>query len=139
MPTMQNRLGGIANTDYCVFNKKDKFMFVHNDFAQNKFIKLKDQLEQYIYFQIAYTELEMKQAMGIENANKDIYEVLNVLDRFSKDAMVILNQYLDALQKDSPKKFKWSQNKGTIDSSYLGLYNSGNVDEFLKRNLNKVD
>ena len=29
MPTMQNRLGGIANTDYCVFNKKDKFMFVH--------------------------------------------------------------------------------------------------------------
>ena len=84
MPTMQNRLGGIANTDYCVFNKKDKFMFVHNDFAQNKFIKLKDQLEQYIYFQIAYTELEMKQAMGIENANKDIYEVLNVLDSFLK-------------------------------------------------------
>ena len=59
-------------------------MFVHNDFAQNKFIKLKDQLEQYIYFQIAYTELEMKQAMGIENANKDIYEVLNVLDSFLK-------------------------------------------------------
>ncbi len=139
MPTMQNRLGGIANTDYCVFKKKDKFMFVHNDFAQNKFIKLKNQLDQYIYFQIAYTEMEMKQIMGIENANKNIYEVLNVLGGFSKEALGILNQYLDALQKDSPKKFNWSQNVETIHNSYLGLYNSGNVDEFLKRNLNEVD
>jgi len=133
MPTMQNRLGGIAVTDYCVFKKKDKFMFVHNDFVQNKFIKLRNQMEQYIYFQIAFTEMEMKQVRDIKNADKNIYEVLNVLDKFAKEAMGILHQYLDALQKDSPKKYNWLQNKEVIHNSYLGLYNSGNVDEFLKK------
>lgn len=131
---MQNRLWGIANTEYCVFRKSDKFMLAHNDFQRDKFMLLKNRMDQYIYFEIAFTEAEINQ---LKNADENIYKVLKVLDGFAKEAMEILNQYLSVLQNDSPKKYNWSQKRDIIYNSYLGLYNSGNVDGFLKRNLNE--
>lgn len=95
---------------------------------------LKNRMDQYIYFEIAFTEAEINQ---LKNADENIYKVLKVLDGFAKEAMEILNQYLSVLQNDSPKKYNWSQKRDIIYNSYLGLYNSGNVDGFLKRNLNE--
>lgn len=137
MSVMQNRIWGMANTDYCVFRKKDKFMLVHNDFVRNKFMQLKNRMDQYIYFDIAFTEAEINQLKKIENADENIYKVLKVLDAFTKEAMETIDQYLCAVQNDSPKKFIWTHDKEVIHGSYLGLYNSGNVNDFIKRNWNE--
>jgi len=159
LSVMQNRLWGMANTDYCVFRKKDKFMLVHNNFVRDKFMQLKNRMDQYIYFEIAFTEAEINQLKNkmdqckylgipfteaeidqfkkVENADENIYKVLKVLDTFTKESMETLDQYLCVLQNDSPKKFIWSHTKELIHSSYLGLYNSGNVNDFIKRNWNE--
>ncbi len=137
LSAMQNRLWGIANTDYCVFRKKDNFMLVHNNFVRDKFMHLKNRMDQYIFFEIAFTEAEINQLKKIENADENVYKVLKILDAFTKEAMETLDQYLDALQKDVPQKFNWTHNKEIIHSSYLGMYNSGNVNDFLKRNWNE--
>lgn len=137
LPDIQNRLWGMANTDYCVFRKKDNFMLVHNNFVRDEFMHLKNRMDEYIYFEIAFTEAEINQFKKVENVDEKIYKVLKVLDMFTKEAMKTLDQYLCALQKDTPKKFLWTHNKEIIHNSYLGLYNSGNVNDFLKRNWNE--
>lgn len=108
LPTMQNRLMGIANTDYCVFRKKNKFMLVHNNFVNEKVMLLKNKMDQYIYFEIAFTEAEINRSKKVENADENIYQVLKILNSFTKEAMEILDQYLCALQEDSPKNLTGS-------------------------------
>ncbi|MCM1127186.1 MAG: hypothetical protein NC429_12030 [Lachnospiraceae bacterium] len=134
LPAMQNRLLWMVNTDYCVFRKKDKFMLAHNNFIRDKYIHLKNRMDEYIYFDIAFTEMEINQLKNIENTDENIYKVLKVLDVFAKEALETLDQYLRVLQKDSPKKFIWTHDKEVIHNSYLGLHNSGDVNDFLKRN-----
>lgn len=137
IPTMYNRLFGIANTEYCIFYKKNKFMLVHNNFVQNEFLTLKKGLDKSIYLDIAYIKFRKSnlENSAVQEAKENIYKTIKVMDIFAESAMMILENYLEVLQKESSKKFNWSNSKKTIHNSYLGIYNSGNLDTFLKQNL----
>ena len=135
VPVMYNRLYNVAYTEYCVFNKKDKFMSTHNNFVNFEFVKLKNWMDKNIYFQIAIIKSKMCRTVNgaTQKADENIYKTIKVIDIYSKSAMEILDRYLSVLQNESSEKFNWEKNKEIIHKGYLGIYNSGNLDDFLKQ------
>lgn len=129
MPMIQNMLSSIRHTDYYPFWKKERFFLKHEAFISNEYWELEKCFQNCVYFDFAING--KKYNLPVDYTK--VYDVLNILDTKFLVALDLIEKYLKSIEK-TEKRYNWEMRKGKIQSSYLGLYNIENLDDFIARN-----
>lgn len=136
-PMLQGQITAIRNVDYITFSKKNSVMKAHNNFCTRELIEIESALlyANYLKRAVITTKIDNLQHSGqqgtVTSADALVKQTLGVINGKCIHLLDDLSGHLEAMDQACNNRFKWKEIKEKIHESYISLFSTGKLEDFL--------